>query len=808
MAAINIQRGRDHGLPAYTQWREPCGLSPITTWNDLERVVGPQSTLRIQSGYESVDDIDLFVGGLAERPVVGGLVGPVFACIIAQQFSNLRKGDRFWYENGAFESSFTPAQLQSIRQVSFAQVVCRTIGGGTLQPHVFLPHTISTNERMPCGVGSLAPIDLMPWLERDPFIKDIKHDTHVKNLTSDNNDNTAPAILKLNKAFVDSKLDLKTPLDTVNDKINTPPRQPNSKRKNNRKTLRRPTITQKRVTTMKPTRRIATKKKHKRDVNQNDNARGAIYIKIDRPTSDEQSTKRTSISNKRHNDKNKSDREYIILTPEHTAYDIEIKIKPSTKRTQSTNVQKIVSAQQASNPYLGTLDKDVTTTKRPQHFYNVPQPALADGGQYFDGTSRPHFHGIITKRTTVSFDDDITLRPYFTTKRPTYIYGTTQEDDESRPFYNYPTVQQTDQSSYYATQSDSTSQQDDFATAIVQNANTMKPYHSVPLYQTDTANRPNNRPNDRPILNDDLPQKPSYSYRPPIQTYGSNPIYLDDFETTQLPIRLTTTYSYANTIKLQNHDSGYGGNQGSTTNRPHDLMTFYSVMTTKQRKRTKPTKPMTYNQPHDDDYNEDDDDDDDSDNDTTWNPTSVISNIVNTFSDYFGSMTTTRKPYIQHDDDDADDFYTYPTFPQQSFLYSRQKDGQNVDTNKPQEGTTTSTVTSMRRRYDTKGTEDINYESMTYRAAHKGQHNPGVTEKNLSIAFYRGGYLRPEYIKYEELKRKDRNYTNGSNNNLTQTKRDGTLRRPKLFTDPSNANQNRKTPIGLVPIKVLTKPER
>ncbi|XP_053946193.1 uncharacterized protein LOC128855362 [Anastrepha ludens] len=169
LAAINIQRGRDHGVPPYTSWRVPCGLTPINSWEDFANVVGPQSAQRISHAYRSVHDIDLFVGGIAERPVVGGLVGPTFACIIAQQFSNSRKGDRFWYENGGFENSLTPAQLHSIKRVSLAQVLCRAVGGGTMQPHAFLPTDIKGNERQVCGTGALAPLDLSPWIEQNPF---------------------------------------------------------------------------------------------------------------------------------------------------------------------------------------------------------------------------------------------------------------------------------------------------------------------------------------------------------------------------------------------------------------------------------------------------------------------------------------------------------------------------------------------------------------------------------------------------------------------------------------------------------------
>lgn len=122
---------------------------------------------RLRALYLSVDDLDLFTGGLSEKPVRGGIVGPTFACIIAQQFANIRKGDRFWYENGGYESSFTPAQLQQIRRVTLANVLCVTLDEiETIQPFAFLTAEETRNKRMACDDPSISGFKVGPWAER------------------------------------------------------------------------------------------------------------------------------------------------------------------------------------------------------------------------------------------------------------------------------------------------------------------------------------------------------------------------------------------------------------------------------------------------------------------------------------------------------------------------------------------------------------------------------------------------------------------------------------------------------------------
>ncbi|KAJ8664263.1 hypothetical protein QAD02_005925 [Eretmocerus hayati] len=177
LAAINIQRGRDHGIAPFVDWRQPCSLGPIRNWDDMARIMDPETARTFQEIYASVEDVDLFSAGLAEKPVTGGLVGPTFACIIAQQFRSLRKGDRFWYENPFAESGFTQTQLRQIRKVTLAQVMCRTTDSlDDIQPFVMLVSDGLRNRRLRCTSPLLQQIDLTPWRERKPPKQDPQND--------------------------------------------------------------------------------------------------------------------------------------------------------------------------------------------------------------------------------------------------------------------------------------------------------------------------------------------------------------------------------------------------------------------------------------------------------------------------------------------------------------------------------------------------------------------------------------------------------------------------------------------------------
>lgn len=91
----------------------------------------------MRSLYESPDDIDLNVGGSLEVAVPEGLMGPTFYCIMAEQFTRTRQGDRFWYE-GTGSGKFTLPQLREIRKASVSRLLCDNGKNiKKMQPHGF-----------------------------------------------------------------------------------------------------------------------------------------------------------------------------------------------------------------------------------------------------------------------------------------------------------------------------------------------------------------------------------------------------------------------------------------------------------------------------------------------------------------------------------------------------------------------------------------------------------------------------------------------------------------------------------------------
>jgi len=128
LVAVNIQRGRDHGIPDYNTLRESLGLARMETFEDItsDREIVSLLT-RIYKG--NVDNVDAFVGGLAEPHVSGGAVGELFANIIADQFARLRNGDRHWFENKAIAGD-DANDILKFRRTTMAQVIARNSGLG------------------------------------------------------------------------------------------------------------------------------------------------------------------------------------------------------------------------------------------------------------------------------------------------------------------------------------------------------------------------------------------------------------------------------------------------------------------------------------------------------------------------------------------------------------------------------------------------------------------------------------------------------------------------------------------------------
>jgi peroxidase len=143
LIAIDIQRERDLGLGMLNDTRTALGLPPYTSFAQLtsDRTVAAN----LQATFGNINNVDLFVGGLAENHAPGADVGSTFQAIIADQFTALRAGDFYFWQNEHFD----PATRQMISQTTLGDIIERDTGTPAEQQNVFVAATRVASDAVP-----------------------------------------------------------------------------------------------------------------------------------------------------------------------------------------------------------------------------------------------------------------------------------------------------------------------------------------------------------------------------------------------------------------------------------------------------------------------------------------------------------------------------------------------------------------------------------------------------------------------------------------------------------------------------------
>ena len=132
LASININRGRERGLPDYNSLRVYFGLEKVTSFEEINTNKEIQDQLR--SIYGDVNNIDAWVGMVSELHMKESSMGTLMHEIIKTQFEMFRDGDRFYYENDPEFSTFDLVELKSTK---LSDIIKRNTSITSIQEDVF-----------------------------------------------------------------------------------------------------------------------------------------------------------------------------------------------------------------------------------------------------------------------------------------------------------------------------------------------------------------------------------------------------------------------------------------------------------------------------------------------------------------------------------------------------------------------------------------------------------------------------------------------------------------------------------------------
>lgn len=161
LVTLNLQRGRDHGLPGYTEWRKFCNLSQIKSFADLQHIMDKDSVHVLKKYYKDIEDIDLYSGALSENPEENAILGPTATCLIAKQFHKIKFGDRYWYEVEEKPQGFTKEQLREIKKTTLAKIICDNSDSIEVIQKYVMEIMEDSNDQINCD--SLEEVNLQLW---------------------------------------------------------------------------------------------------------------------------------------------------------------------------------------------------------------------------------------------------------------------------------------------------------------------------------------------------------------------------------------------------------------------------------------------------------------------------------------------------------------------------------------------------------------------------------------------------------------------------------------------------------------------
>jgi Ca2+-binding RTX toxin-like protein len=149
LAALNIFRGRDTGVGTFNEVRADLfartgddELRPYEGWDDFQdrNDISDADMAKLKAAYpEGFEAVDLWVGGLMERPREGQL-GSTFAYIFLEQLDRLQEGDRFYYLHQLDDADFR----DQINDQTFAEIVARNTGLTGLPANIFQATPLSS----------------------------------------------------------------------------------------------------------------------------------------------------------------------------------------------------------------------------------------------------------------------------------------------------------------------------------------------------------------------------------------------------------------------------------------------------------------------------------------------------------------------------------------------------------------------------------------------------------------------------------------------------------------------------------------